>query len=504
MQMVKRVFLSRLTVKLLTVVLFFFLIFPPLKPVMDGLVKIVLLWGGFQLAVDLLTKKTFLRARNVVWLLLFLFMETVTIALNYPTGLKDNLSLLCYTAVGMLVLYPNGEEQSRETLLREMWLIGWVYILLCTAASLVSLLTLWLGVSGTVEYGNVTYHIGVFGGRLWGVYSNPNFPAALLAAALSLLQLPVCRAAARRPRLLPAQYGVLAVCFFLNFWYLALAQSRGSLAALAVFIAVFLFFVFGKTVLARLHRFAVSCAAGAAAAVGSAALTVLAAAVLLQAGNGLERLDRGTVAEDRAPPAAGNSAVVPLDSPLADDPILGEDSLGRDEELETSDTMTGRPILWKMGWERFLKKPVFGYGNVGATEGVEYHWSSVKHYHNVLVHSLVATGLAGTLPLVAFAAATLVSLLRQMSRDREKSLEETGVACALLALLALYLVHNMIEMFLIYAVSLPHFLFWIYLGYMVSLLPEEERLSKIDRRLRRLADKLPAIGKAGKAGDRAA
>ena len=166
--------------------------------------------------------------------------------------------------------------------------------------------------------------------------------------------------------------------------------------------------------------------------------------------------------------------------------------------------MTGRPILWKMGWERFLKKPVFGYGNVGATEGVEYHWSSVKHYHNVLVHSLVATGLAGTLPLVAFAAATLVSLLRQMSRDREKSLEETGVACALLALLALYLVHNMIEMFLIYAVSLPHFLFWIYLGYMVSLLPEEERLSKIDRRLRRLADKLPAIGKAGKAGDRAA
>ena len=102
-------FLSRLTVKLLTVVLFFFLIFPPLKPVMDGLVKIVLLWGGFQLAVDLLTKKTFLRARNVVWLLLFLFMETVTIALNYPTRLKDNLSLLCYTAVGMLVLYPNGE-----------------------------------------------------------------------------------------------------------------------------------------------------------------------------------------------------------------------------------------------------------------------------------------------------------------------------------------------------------------------------------------------------------
>ena len=42
----------------------------------------------------------------------------------------------------------------------------------------------------------------------------------------------------------------------------------------------------------------------------------------------------------------------------------------------------------------------------------------------------------GTLPLVAFAAATLVSLLRQMSRDREKSLEETGVAFALLALLA--------------------------------------------------------------------
>ena len=35
---------------------------------------------------------------------------------------------------------------------------------------------------------------------------------------------------------------------------------------------------------------------------------------------------------------------------------------------------------------------------------------------------------------------------------------------------------------------------------MVSLLPEEERLSKIDRRLRRLADKLPCDRKGWKAG----
>ncbi len=504
MQTVKRVFLSRLTVKLLTVVLFFFLIFPPLKPVMDGLVKIVLLWGGIQLLADLLTKKTFLRARNVGWLLLFLFMEAVTIALNYSTGLKDNLSLLCYTAVGMLVLYPNGEEQSREQLLREMRLIGWVYILLSAAASLVSLLTLWLGISATMEYGNVTYYIGVYAGRLWGVYSNPNFPGALLAAALALLQIPVCRAASRNPRTLPAQYAALAVCFFLNFWYLALAQSRGSLAALLVFVAVFLFFVFRKTIFARLRRFTLSCAASAVAAVGSAALTALAAAVLLQAGNGLEQLGRETAVGNSASLAAARPAVVSLNpAPSVKNPFLCAGSLGREEELDASDTMTGRPILWKIGWERFLKKPVFGYGNVGATEGVEYHWSSVKHYHNVLIHSLVATGLAGTLPLIVFAASTLILLLRQTWRSRKKSLEETGVHCALLALLALYLVHNMIEMFLIYAVSLPHFLFWIYLGYMISLLPGEERLPKIDRWLRRLADRLPSLGKAGEAGERA-
>ena len=180
-------------------------------------------------------------------------------------------------------------EQSRETLLREMWLIGWVYILLCTAASLVSLLTLWLGVSGTVEYGNVTYHIGVFGGRLWGVYSNPNFPAALLAAALSLLQLPVCRAAAA---LLPAQYGGAGRLFFPEFLVSCTgAVPRQSGGAGGVYRGVS-FLRVRQNSFARLHRFAVSCAAGAAAAVGSAALTVLAAAVLLQAGNGLERLDR--------------------------------------------------------------------------------------------------------------------------------------------------------------------------------------------------------------------
>ena len=63
-ELTKRFLLSRLTVKLLTVILFFFLIYPPFKPVLDGVVKIVLLWGGLQLLADLLTKRTCLRARH--------------------------------------------------------------------------------------------------------------------------------------------------------------------------------------------------------------------------------------------------------------------------------------------------------------------------------------------------------------------------------------------------------------------------------------------------------
>jgi len=147
--------------------------------------------------------------------------------------------------------------------------------------------------------------------------------------------------------------------------------------------------------------------------------------------------------------------------------VATQDVIGRDPTQQT-DVLTGRTDLWRAGLEKFRQRPVFGYGYVGGKQGV-YRWGEpINHFHNLLVQSLVTAGLAGTLPLLAFAVVVAVYLVRYGWRRRHASFADNQTYYAGVAFIALYAVHNMVEVFLVYAVSLPHFLFWIWLGYFLA------------------------------------
>lgn len=492
------IFMDSLTIKLVTIVLFFFLIFPTLKPVMYGLVKIVLFWGGAKLFYDLFTKRTFLRAQNIGWLILFLAAESISVVLNHSVGLKDNASLMCYTAVAMLVLYPNDEEKEPVKLMRELRLLGFVYIVLCAAASVVSLIIFARGINNELTYLNFVYYTGMFEGRLWGIFSNPNFPAAILAAAVSLLLFPVCRAVTKNKKTLPLQYTVLILCLLADFWYTVLAQSRGSIISFLLFLFVYLFFLFRKKIYYKLKYLSLSVLFSVLSSVcvvcivnfsiplilsGSAALP----AAFAKAGTGEASLDENTA----------SGMTTEFDDVDAD----GETSeLGRNQVQEQTNMLTGRSVIWRQGLEKFTQKPLFGFGNIGCTDGVTLHGipgeEPVKHLHNVVVQSLAANGLAGTVPLLIFAVCALAAIARSIYHHRRDSWEHSGILCGCFAFVAFYIANNMIEVFLVYSVSIPNFLFWIVFGYMMSLSSPEQPVSKFDRFLRKFSR--PAKAETGR------
>ena len=521
LELAKRFFLSRLVIKVLTVTLFFLMALPAMKSVVDGLLKAALVWGGVQILADLLTKRSCLRARHAAWLILVLLCGAVSVLLNYRTGFKENVSTLCYAALGILVLYPNDETRGREALLREMRVIGWVYIGLCAAGAAVSLYMLLANYEAVMEYGGTVYYIGIHGGRLFGVFSNPNLPVCAVASALCPLQFYLCREITRRRGTLPVQYLCLGIGALLNLLFLLLAQSRGSLLAFLTFLGVLLFFLFRKTIFSRIPPLPLPLLPGAALSAVVLPAAVLVYPAFLQTS---DRLLTAYYAEQQPPEEASSavsgvslrtpavsgrshetarpSAAVLDTAPLALRKTAAEDdgaSLIVRPDNQT-DVTSGRAGLWKVAVERFLEKPVWGWGHAGSLENVSTHGVPIEHYHNLFFHSLVAGGAMGTAALAAALAAMALSMVRFVWKNRRAAGFRNGYIYAGMGLFLLYLVDNMVEVFLLYNVSLPQFVFWIYMGYLLALITAGEPRNRVDRLLCRLADRVPALGRRRRAG----
>ncbi|PKB84269.1 MAG: hypothetical protein BZY88_00655 [SAR202 cluster bacterium Io17-Chloro-G9] len=73
-------------------------------------------------------------------------------------------------------------------------------------------------------------------------------------------------------------------------------------------------------------------------------------------------------------------------------------------------TLTGRTVVWQQGWELFKDSPIFGRG---------FHADRIilrNHMHNTFMHSIVQTGVAGTIPLMAALILTWWLLLRAVMK----------------------------------------------------------------------------------------
>lgn len=85
-----------------------------LMPLLDGLLKVVLIYGFLYLVYDLFTRRLFFKAPFVKFLLVFLALYAVTVAINYQKYLWDNFVALCYMAVSMLILFPHDPQEDYE------------------------------------------------------------------------------------------------------------------------------------------------------------------------------------------------------------------------------------------------------------------------------------------------------------------------------------------------------------------------------------------------------
>ena len=163
-----------------------------------------------------------------------------------------------------------------------------------------------------------------------------------------------------------------------------------------------------------------------------------------------------------------------------------------DREIDESyGFLTGRTKIWKFGVEQFLEKPILGYGPQSHRE----YWvvdNFLRHFHNLIVQTLVSVGVVGSVFIFTFFATVFLFLLKKLFKKVKEGDDHFYVAVAIFAFLGMLLVNSMAEVTILFITRFAMFIFWMFLGYAVSLLSDGEK-TKSTKLLEDVSDKVNNI-----------
>lgn len=193
----------------------------------------VAIFGACILLVDFFTKRIFLRAKNIIWLLIFLVVCLISSIINVKYGILGNIRNLVWLAISFLLLYPIDGERSIEDVKKEIKFIANILILVWFVACLVSIgmFLLQFGVYVDV-YPDSFARLGFVEGRLFGIFEDPNY-AAVVAVIVILFSIFNVKNSSKQ---------FFKIFYFsnilINFCYLVLSGSRT--AEVSVILVTFL------------------------------------------------------------------------------------------------------------------------------------------------------------------------------------------------------------------------------------------------------------------------
>lgn len=422
-----------------------------LMPLLDGLLKVVLIYGFLYLVYDLFTRRLFFKAPFVKFLLVFLALYAVTVAINYQKYLWDNFVALCYMAVSMLILFPHDPQEDHEKKKRELLLICRLISWILFATTVLSLLVYLLDINMILYYFGKPVYIGVHQNRLWGIYPNPNTSAVLAGLGI---------AASMLVWLLKRRSKKQTVLFCINFscqmLLIVLSGSRGGELFLFALFGVILFF-FRDKIAARFTKkhwqdakkylvsvicflvFVGSYYALSTPIKNAVALVPYGVSMITQSGH-----DQGL--EEFQP-------------------------LGREENADTS-VDSGRLRLWKISLQRFAQHPVFGMTAKGLTDGVITDGAQTEHMHNLYIQILGSSGILGFLTFMVFKTWILLRAMLYAFREKQRD-RHYDMMIVLFAVAAATAVQQLVEVDELYRVEATPVITWILLGYLVCFLPKK-------------------------------
>lgn len=463
-----------------------------LSPIVGPFVKVTLVWSIIILVHDLFTRRLLLTNRFRGVLYLFLIAYGITTLVNWQVNLVRNVVMLGYMCVNMLVVYAYDTKESPEKSRRELAQFNLAFMITSFAGQLFSFITFILNLRFTYMLGEDKYYYGIYNGRIWGFFNNPN--AASFIAVISIM-LTVVSVMLRRKQ---GKHGW-------NFFYVAnivmqllilfLCNSRGSILVMS-------FYLFMLPVLILLPGMMEK--ASRKAAMKKAAIF----AVLLP----LALAGAHEYAMDVLP-----NFVIPTNffSQQIEKGVSGITEVDENEDLELNEEgevelqrqdygskYGGRYYLWRAGLKLIEHHPLFGVGNDNVPdytteyariyfteEGEEPYLPGVQSgLHNLFFQIAAASGLVGLAIFLVFGVFVIIRTMRFFIRSlKEKKYDPIHGIYILVA--AVILLRTMTDTGIIYGVYYLSVVFWMYMAQSMRVIDSTYPEDKPDL-LARLSDRI--------------
>lgn len=419
------------------------------SPVQPLLVKASLVLGMALILIRVVKIRKYGKMPCVILMGLFILSFLFTTVMNRQYGITENGKWVIWTGLQFFALYVCDVERDKEKYRREFRILSYIMIVCASLAALVSIVQLFQVCSGTVVTSEGEEIItGYMWGRLWGVYTDPNYGAVFSVIAITLSLMFFFRTK-----------GIVKVIYVLsialNFVYFVFSDSRTAEIAFVVSIGFFLFIYLRdkQETAKKLLK------------TGIPLIVILCA--MAAAFGGRQVMKTGyshyyaEVMTERA-------------SEQKKTQVKPKDATAQRKQNIQEDVSNGRFALWQSAVEVWETSPVYGAGyatfvpytkeHVPDTYAVNTGGSDYTSMHNTFFNTLAFQGSIGAVLFVLIALRILTYVFFPVVRSTG---EEAALFAAMMACVGAVAVSMMFLLEGIYTNSPGSFVLWTFAGYMV-------------------------------------
>ena len=420
------------------------------------LVRICLVLGVLALLGRLFFFRDYWKTPHWILLALFCFSFLLSMAVNYRYGaFTSDFKWLIWTGLLFFLLYvcdtsrDTGAYKKEFTVLSHILII---YSVIAAAASIYLMFQLYHAMWYTA--GGELMIAGFQWGRLWGVYTDPNYGSTFSVAAV-LLCIYFFK---KRKKWGKIPYGI---AILVDYLYITFSDSRTAEVTMAVSVAfwIILSVLWKKKNVKR-------ALAGVAAAVIFAGAFVGVTSLIKSEYN--VKIQAQIQAQQQAQKQTQKKTT-------------SAQKVGRQADL-VEDISNGRIALWESSVEIWSASPIWGTGYNSFLPFVKEHVpqsyvinNSQGEYvslHNEYINILVYQGVLGFGLFAAFGILTLVKWCRSLHLVKQ---EDRDYICVLTGCVLVVLVTMVFLMEGLYTNSPGSFILWTFLGYLMQYFSRKEK-----------------------------
>lgn len=418
------------------------------KPIMSILVEITFILGCILILERIVHWKEYRGMPYLIWLILFIVSFGISSLVNIQYGFIENIKWIIWTTFQMFLLYVKKQDGNIQNYQKEFSILSKIIIGYSFFASVVSFVLLFMGYSKTwiSETTGQRMIMGFVWGRLWGIYTDPNYGAVISVISI-ILSLYFIYKSRNKVWIF---YIANIVCQFI---YIVFSDSRTGKVTLIVSIGFYVYCMLLRNVKITIGK------------ISNMFLTCLVCVLMIGGMQGIKNI---------------YNELIELQSEETD-VMETVQEIGREEDIK-EDISNRRFSIWRSGWEILETAPVFGTGyvtcipyvmeNLPDTYLVNNDYAVFGSMHNGFLNVLVYQGVVGFIIFMIF---TIGIVVKVMSGIWQLQSEEYCYGIVLASCIGAVTCSMMFLLEGTYTNSIGSIVLWNSLGYLVQMISLEHK-----------------------------